>query len=249
MVHTPAANHASAIVIVSADREWQEVRALFPITEALPTPYGAWFAAKVPSRLDKGAVIFFQGGWGKIAAAASTQYAIARWQPDLLINLGTCGGLVGAAVPGDVILATRTIVYDILEQMGDPEAALAHYRTEIDLTWLGESDPYPVRRVPLVSADRDLVAAEVTDLAARHGAVAGDWESGAIAWVAARHGTRCLILRGVTDLVSDTGGDAYDGALQEWSDATGPVMRALVEQLPAWLDRAAKPLVGDLDAT
>ena len=38
-----------------------------------------------------------------------------------------------------------------------------------------------------------------------------DWESGAIAWVAARNQTRCLILRGVTDLVGEAGDEAYDG--------------------------------------
>ena len=55
-----------------------------------------------------------------------------------------------------------------------------------DLTWLGAPDPSPVRRVALVSADRDLLPEEIPVLAARFGAVAGDWESGAIAWVAAR---------------------------------------------------------------
>jgi hypothetical protein len=57
--------------------------------------------------------------------------------------------------------------------------------------------------------------------------------------VAARHGTRCLILRGVTDLVSDIQADAYDGNLSVWTEATAKVMQSLVEQLPAWIDRAA----------
>ena len=84
------------------------------------------------------------------------------------------------------------------------------------------------------------VGDEIQELAARFEAVAGDWESGAIAWVAARYGTRCLILRGVTDLVSDVGGDAYEGNLHVWIEATRGVMRSLVEQLPAWIDRAAR---------
>jgi adenosylhomocysteine nucleosidase len=177
------------------------------------------------------------GGWGKIAAAASAQYAIDRWQPDLLVNLGTCGGFAGLVEPGEVILAKRTVVYDILEQMGDPDEALAHFATDIDLTWLGGEDPVPVRRTPLVSADRDLVVEEIEHLADRFGAVAGDWESGAIAWVAARHGIPCLVLRGVTDLVGEEGGEAYAGNISHWHLATDQVMRSLVEQLPLWLDR------------
>jgi nucleoside phosphorylase len=35
--------------------------------------------------------LFFQSGWGKIPAASSTQYVIDKCNPNLLINIGTCG--------------------------------------------------------------------------------------------------------------------------------------------------------------
>ena len=232
--------HTSTVVLVSADAEWQALRSLFPTIEAFPTPLGEWFTAGLPEGPIIHPVLFFHGGWGKIAAAASTQYVIGRWQPDLLVNLGTCGGFVGLIEPGEVVLADRTVVYDIVEQMGDPDEAVAHYATDLDLDWLGDDHPHPVRRTVLVSGDRDLVREEIRELAARFEAVAGDWESGAIAWVAARHGTRCLILRGVTDLVSDMTGDAYEGNLNVWIEATEGMMRLLVEQLPAWIGRAAQ---------
>lgn len=72
-------------------------------------------------------------------------------------------------------------------------------------------------------------------LKARFGAVAGDWESGAIAWVATRNGVRCLILRGVSDLVGGGCGDAYGGNVQVYVDGAAAVMRSLIEHLPAWL--------------
>jgi adenosylhomocysteine nucleosidase len=230
----------TAVVVVSADAEWHALRSLFPTIEASSTPLGEWFAVRLLDGSDIGPVVFFHGGWGKIAAAASAQYVIGRWKPDLLVNLGTCGGFAGLIEPGEIVLADRTVVYDIYEQMGDPDEAIEHYATVVDLNWLGDDHPQPVRQTVLVSADRDLVRAEVRELATRFGAVAGDWESGAIAWVAARHGIRCLILRGVTDLVSDTSGDAYEGNLHVWINATEVVMRSLVEQLPAWIERAAR---------
>jgi|SRR5215207_9554177 len=229
----------TTVVVVSADAEWQAVLSQFPTTETRPTPLGEWFSVRLIERPDVDPILFFHGGWGKIAAAASTQYVIGCWEPDLLVNLGTCGGVAGLIEQGEVVLADRTVIYDILEQMGDPHEAVAHYATDLDLDWLEEDNPHPVRRAVLVSGDRDLVREEVQELAARFGAVAGDWESGAIAWVAARHGTRCLILRGVTDLVSDIQADAYGGNLSVWVEATARVMRSLVEQLPAWIDRAA----------
>src|SRR5919112_6612036 len=151
----------SVVVVVSADAEWRAVRSLFPTIEASSTPLGESFAETLPRRADINPVVFFHGGWGKIAAAASAQYVIGRWQPDLLVNLGTCGGFAGLNEPGEVVLADRTVVYHILEQMGDPDEAVDHFATVLDLNWLGDDHPHPVRRTVLLSADRDLVRAEV----------------------------------------------------------------------------------------
>jgi adenosylhomocysteine nucleosidase len=136
-----------------------------------------------------------------------------------------------------VILAERTLVYDILEQMGDPDEALVHYSTTIDLSWLDDAELPEVRRSLLISADRDLVAAEIPLLRERFGAVAADWESGAIAYVAARNGVRLLILRGVSDLVGISGGEAY-GNENVFIENTRAVIADIVGGLPLWITRA-----------
>ena len=224
------------VVLISANVEWQAVRGLLPGIDVQTSPYGEWFY--YPLESAPGPVLFFHGGWGKIAAAASTQYVLDRWQPALLVNLGTCGGFAGEIERGTVVLAERTIVYDIIELMGDFDEHIAHYTTEIDLSWLREPYPQPVRRTLLVSGDRDLMVDEVPHLRQRYGAVAGDWESGAIAWVAQRNKARCLILRGVTDLVGSEGGEAYDGNMQVFVQGTQRVLRGLIEALPAWITNA-----------
>ena len=94
-----------------------------------------------------------------------------------------------------------------------------------------------MRRTLLVSADRDLIVEDIPQLKAQYGAVAGDWESGAIAWVAARNNTRCLILRGVTDLVGASGGEAY-GNYHVFDENARTIMGQLVKALPAWLAKA-----------
>ena len=182
-------------------------------------------------------LIFMHGGWGKIAASASAQYAIDRWQPELLVNLGTCGGFEGHIERGTIILAEKTIVYDIIEQMGDFDAHIAHYTTEIDLSWLDEPYPQEALRTLLVSGDRDLLVEDLPELHKRYGAVAGDWESGAIAFVAARNRVRTLILRGVTDLVGSAGGEAY-GNIGLYEEATHTILEQLIDKLPEWLLRA-----------
>jgi len=229
------ATAAYAVVLISANAEWRCVRALLPDADVQTSPYGEWFSVEIPVRGEPRSCVFLHGGWGKIAAAGSTQYAIDRWAPRLLLNLGTCGGFAGAITPGTVLLVTRTLVYDIIEQMGDPEAALRHYATDLDLSWLAEPYPMPVQRDLLLSGDRDLVVEEVPVLRARFGASAGDWESGAIAYVAARNGVRCLILRGVTELVGADGGEAYDGSVTFYRSQARVVMMRLLDALPDWL--------------
>lgn len=219
------------VVLVSCRFEWQATLALFPDAQRRRSPFGEWFTAKRPTP-----VVFFQGGWGKISAAASAQFAIDRWQPRLLVNLGTCGGFRGKIEPGEILLAERTVVYDIVERMTDPAAAIAHYTTALDLSWLPARLPHPVRRTLMVSADRDLDPDEVEALNARFGAVAGDWESGAIAWVAGRNGVRCLILRGVSDLAGAGQGDAYGGNVQVYIDGAAAIMKRLIDQLPDWIE-------------
>ncbi len=214
------------LVIVSANAEWRAIREVLSVQEVASTPMGEWF--------EQGGVRYFHGGWGKISAAATTQFAIDHFQPDLLVNLGTCGGFVGSIEPGDVILVDRTIVYDILEQMGDSAEAIDHYTTELDLSWLKQPYPHPVRRGLLVSADRDIVVEDIPQLVKQYGAFAADWESGAIAWVANKNNVRCLILRGVTDVVGAGGGEAY-GNIALFHERTKGVMKALIEQLPDWL--------------
>lgn len=235
---TPGLPEFRFVVVISANAEWQVVRESFPDADLRPSPFGQWFVVDLDVGGDTEPVLFFHGGWGKIAAAASTQYAIDRWAPELLINLGTCGGFEGEVERGTVILVERTVVYDIVEQMSDPEAVIAHYATDLDLAWLAEPYPQEVRRTLLVSGDRDLLVEEIPRLKAEFGAVAGDWESGSIAWVAARNNTPCLILRGVTDLVGQGGGEAYEGNVHVFVEGTRKVMAELVRFLPAWLARA-----------
>jgi adenosylhomocysteine nucleosidase len=224
-----------SIVLISANSEWQMVKKILVPGEVRTTRLGEYFDFMPAKGTLDTVTRFFHGGWGKISAAAMTQYVIDHFQPDLLINLGTCGGFEGRIARGTIILVAKTIVYDIIEQMFDPNESISHYSTELDLSWLQEPYPYPVQRGLLVSADRDIVTSDIPSLVEKYSAVAADWESGAIAWVTKRNGIPCLILRGVTDLVSASGGEAY-GNVAIFRKNAEEVMKSLIEQLPDWLN-------------
>lgn len=227
------------VVLICSNIEWKVISRIFPDKKRHSSPHGQWFSADLKNHEKEMPVVFFHGGWGKISAASSTQFIIDKWAPGLLINIGTCGGFEGEIERGTIILVERTIVYDIIEQMEDSEEAIAHYSTDIDLSWLEDSYPQDVLRTLIVSGDRDLLVEDIPTLKAEYGAVAGDWESGAIAWVANRNNTRCLILRGVTDLVGGTTGEAYDGNIHIFEKNADIIIVRLVEQLPQWIAKLA----------
>jgi len=218
------------VIIVSADAEWKAVKEQYPDLVLQQSPFGEMADLMIGSRK----VTLFHSGWGKISAAATAQYVIDRFQPDLLVNLGTCGGFEGRIERGTIILVGKTIVYDIFEQMTDGSEETAFYTTDVDLSWLPRVLPTPVLRGLLISGDRDIIVEDIPMLVKKFGAVAADWESGAIAWVAGRSHVHTLILRGVTDLVSAADGEAY-GNYDLFVRRTKEIMRKLFDQLPDWL--------------
>ena len=222
------------VVLISADTEWRAVRQLLPDKAIQQTPYGECFRHDLILNNKEWKIILMHGGWGKIAAGASTQYASDFWKPKLLVNLGTCGGFVGKIARNEIVLAERTLVYDIYEQMGEPDSHIGHYTTDIDLSWLEGPYPTQVRRGLLISGDRDLVPGEIGELKRKYGAIAGDWESGAIAFVAKRNDMPILILRGVSDLVSEQGGEAYSDE-DLFEESANQIMETLLQILPDWL--------------
>jgi len=223
------------LVIVSADAEWRAVARLFPDSTIERTPFGEYFHHNIGAWRG----IVMHGGWGKVDAAASSQYGIARWRPSVVVNLGTCAGILGQIETFETVLAERTVIYDITERMGDSVEAIRSYTTTIDLAWLGAGPtPTPVRRVLLVSADRDLAPLDVPVLRRLYGASVVDWESGAIARVAQRNETRVLIVRGVSDLVGEESNSDTYGRPDVFEERVTTIMRQLFDALPRWLEAA-----------
>lgn len=217
------------IVLISAIAEWNAVKPLFPNVELQRFPFGECFDIV----LQDEQISFFHSGWGKIASAGSMQYVIDKYAPDLVVNLGTCGGFEGAVQQGETILVEKTYVYDIVELMGDLDI-VSYYASALDLSWLAEPYPYPARRGMIASADSDLPPAKIPFLRSL-GAIAADWESAALAWVAHQNNAHLLILRGVSDMVSEEGGEAYNN-IEIFNERARGIMQQLVEQLPEWLN-------------
>src|SRR5262245_50126567 len=146
MLRRPIAMHCA--VIISAHIEWENVKPLFPEAVIDQYVYGEYFQVQ----LDGLPLMFFHAGWGKTASAGALQWILDHHQPDLVINLGTCGGIVGQVERGEILLAERTFIYDIVELMDIADVS-DYYASTLDLSWLADPDPFPVRRGLIASAD------------------------------------------------------------------------------------------------
>ena len=217
------------VSLISAIAEWNAVKPLFPDAKIEHFPYGECFTVT----LDIWNLTLYHCGWGKIASAGSIQYLIDHSSPDVIINLGTCGGFEGVIGQGEIILVDKTYVYDIVELMGDLDIT-NYYASSLDLSWLAEPYPHPVRRGMIASADSDLPPEKISFLKEK-GAIAADWESAALAWVARKNNARLLILRGVSDMVNEDGGEAYNN-IEVFNERARGIMEVLIKQLPDWLN-------------
>jgi adenosylhomocysteine nucleosidase len=215
-------------VLVSANAEWTVVKSMFDQPSIEHSPYGEYCFQQMNGQR----VLFFHGGWGKVAAAASTQYVIDYFRPASLINIGTCGGVEGRITRFEIVVPDKLVIYDIYEAvLDDPREAILYYTTELDVP---AHFPTPAVRTTLYSADRDLTPATLRDIEHRYRPKAVDWESGAIAWVAKRNSTPVLIMRGVSDLVSLEKGEV-EGNWKLFVQNTGKMMPLLIADLPKWM--------------
>ena len=219
------------VIIISANSEWQAVLECLDPVSRLRNPYTEHFFSEV----NGNSVIFIHGGWGKVSAAATAQYCIDTWHPSVLINLGTCGGLAGEIQKGETILVNETVFYDIYERMADPAEAIRFYTSPIDLSFISPPYPQPVHVGRLASADQDIDPRLVPVLRDQFHVAAADWESGAIAWVAQHNGIPCLILRTVSDVVSESGGEIYADDAEQFTQRSRQIMQELLDNLPEWI--------------
>jgi len=214
-------------VLVSANGEWEAVKAILQPSLIQQSHLGAYFEIE----LEDQPCLFFHSGWGKISTAAATQYVIDQYQPELMINIGTCGGFSGISKVGEVLLVTETLIYDIVERMGDPVAALDKYQTANYTSWITNPLPAGTRRARIASADQDIDYTAFNLLTKTYQADAADWETGAFAWVAARNNIPWLALRGVSDLVSPERSET-DNGVDLWHSRLAQLMGKLLSDLP-----------------
>lgn len=184
---------------ICSGREWRAIKDILNIDNERISkgPLGEYFSASI----DKKEFLFQHSGPTKTRAAACCQLIIDKWQPDLIVNIGSCGGVSKKLKCFDIILAAKTVQYDCHDFMdGKNQIFYEPMVTELDNSWLKlDKIAEPLYQGIIGTADQDLTYQTAFELR-KNEVLAVDWESGAIAKICELNNTKCLILRGITDI-------------------------------------------------
>lgn len=141
---------------------------------------------------------------GPVHAASALARAFAARTPDLVVNVGTCGGFQSQGLGiGDLVVARDTMFHDARVALPGYDAlARAHTRLSPSDAQLAAMAARLGARVGLASSGSSLDAtADEMALFAREGTLAKDMELAALAAVCREAKVPLAALKGVTDLV------------------------------------------------
>lgn len=184
---------------ICSELEWSSTKSIFKIGRGQlhKQRYGEYFNHRVREHQS----IFYHSGATKTRAAATCQFAIDTWHPDVVINLGTCGGVSKEVRKLDIILAEKTFQYDVMQKFGTPSIGFKKsLKTDLKISSIDLSRVSDRLHIgTIASADQDLCVKTRRKLQ-KEGVLAADWESASIAKVCELNKTKCIILRGVSDV-------------------------------------------------
>jgi adenosylhomocysteine nucleosidase len=199
------------LLVCPVPAEYNACREVLRMRESCPV------GASRSARAVVGGIEFtsVESGPAKARAAAATAYACQQYQPDLVVDTGSCAGLGPGAEVGQVVLATETYEYDI-GGGAIPTKSLPAMRLPGALALLGETLAGElVREAAVVGAEGAVVVrvgpqacgellVQSSDfrltLHSLFQAIGANWESAGVFVAALRGGRPVLSTRVVTDL-------------------------------------------------
>ncbi|MGE5674466.1 MAG: hypothetical protein ACM3XM_11330 [Mycobacterium leprae] len=216
------------VVLVATQNEWLSLLKLLGNHSAIQeAPIGEF----VDIHYDNASLVAVHSGVGKVNAAAAAQYAILTWRPDRLVVLGTSGAVSPDLAVLDVVVADRTIVYDMVSDVGgNIDENIRDLTTLLSVPHLPVDSSIHVGTV--LTGDRDVTPASAETLYRLYGGLVADWESGAAAKVCKMNRVDCLVLRGVSDTPYVTDATQHDSYVQNTPRVMERLWRLLPQLLP-----------------
>ncbi len=179
-------------IIVALKREAKGYFEELSFEKILDEPFEVFKAQK-----DNKLIFLAVSGLGKSYSAACTQFLIDRFNIDLIVNTGSCGGVCPRFSTGDIVLPAAVIEYDFKSlKLGTPNL-------QANRKFLYLSEKYGIKMGILGSADSNVDTKDKKELLHRQGISVADWEGASILKTALKNRIDALILKVVTDTSSE----------------------------------------------
>lgn len=215
---------------ICSEIEWRSTKSILKIGrgQLRKQPYGEYFNYRVGQHRS----IIYHSGATKTRAGAACQFAIDTWHPDVVVNLGTCGGVAKNVKRLNIILAKKTFQCDVIQKFGTPSIRFRKgLKTNLKISWVDLSGVSERPRIgTIASADQDLCPRCRRKLQ-KENALAADWESASVAKVCELNRIKCLILRGVSDIPEKRSESKEDIQERDYNLNTRIIMKDLLSMI------------------
>lgn len=188
-------------------------------------------------------VILLKSGIGKVNAALATAIAIERFQPDLLINTGSAGGLNQNLSVGDIVVSTEVRHHDVdatafgyeYGQVPQMPAAFIADQKLVDLAYRCAGEIPGVKTVKGLIATGDSFMSDPRKVARVsenfHDVAAVEMEGAAIAQVAYQYGIPFVVIRSLSDIAGKDSARSFEEFLQTAAENSATLIMKMLERM------------------
>lgn len=187
-------------------------------------------------------VILVRSGIGKVQAGMTTGLLLAQYQPDVVLNTGSAGGIGQGLKIGDVVISSEVAYHDVDATAFDyviGQLPQQPARFKADPDWVARvqraaaSVNLASRTGLIVSGDQFVSSQAATQkiLANFPGALASEMEGAAIGQVATQFKVPFVVIRAMSDVGDEDAGVIFDDFVVEAGQHSADMILALLAQL------------------
>ena len=196
-------------------------------------------------KIGNNSIVILKSGVGKVNASISTQFAIDKFRPKLIINSGIAGGIDKEINKKDIILANSLIQHDFdITAFGYPlgyhskDKKIGEATADIKMTEIAQKiikNKYPKINVQIgkIATGDKFVSDkyEKLQINKEFSALAVDMESYAIAKTANLNNIPCLILRVISDSLYEDDLAKYDKNEENIANFSSDVLIEILKEM------------------
>lgn len=192
------------IILICSKEEWKRFKTIIRPYKALKEyPYGEFLSFYN----NNSEYYAFNTGAGKILSGGATQYIIDKYKPKRIFLIGCAGGVSKQLNLLDIVIGKRFVQYDYSEGMGtktdffnkDTLISFDKQNSKFNNKIIGD-----IKKGLIASADTDVdikIRRKLQSKSYKNEKIlCGDWESFSVAKVCKLNKTKCIIIRGISDI-------------------------------------------------